>query len=172
MLALPGSSYIYQGEELGLEQVDVAPQDRQDPAFFRSGEVGRDGCRVPVPWSATSPPYGFGPGDGQPWLPQPAEWKDLSVEAQQDDPGSTLSFYRKALATRREVTDALGDEVTVLTTAPGTLAFRRDSLVCMVNCGSRNAKVPTDAGELIVASGPVDDPRVLPPDTAAWFRTA
>ena len=176
MLALPGSSYIYQGEELGLEQVDVPRGQRQDPAFFRSGEVGRDGCRVPMPWSGTTPPFGFGPGTGQPWLPQPAEWKDLTVEAQENDPDSTLSFYRTVLATRREVTAGIGDEVRILRSAPGTLAFRRgDGLVCMVNCGSRTAKLPVEAGELVLASGPMDegrgDARVLPPDTAAWFRT-
>ena len=73
MMALPGSAYVYQGEELGLEQVDVAPEHRQDPSYLRTGEAGRDGCRVPIPWSGTSAPFGFGPGDDQPWLPQP-EW--------------------------------------------------------------------------------------------------
>jgi alpha-glucosidase len=172
MLALPGSAYIYQGEELGLEQVEVAPEHRQDPAFFRSGEVGRDGCRVPIPWSGTAPPFGFGPGDGQPWLPQPPDWKALTVEEQRDDPDSTLSFYRKALAARQEVTGSLGGEVTILGTAPGTLAFRRDGLVCMVNCGTRNARVPSDAGELVIASGPLPLPDRLPSDTAAWFRAS
>ncbi|HET6625823.1 MAG TPA: glycoside hydrolase family 13 protein [Nocardioidaceae bacterium] len=174
MLGLPGSAYVYQGEELGLEQVDVAPEDRQDPAFFRGGDVGRDGCRVPLPWSGATPPFGFGPGQGQPWLPQPAQWKDLTVEAQRDDPDSTLSFYRKALAARRALTPGLGDEVTMLTTAPGTLAFRRGNgaagLVCMVNCGSRNARLPADAGELLLSSGALSANGMLPPDTAAWFR--
>ncbi|MBJ7530402.1 MAG: glycoside hydrolase family 13 protein, partial [Nocardioides sp.] len=86
MLALPGSSYLYEGEELGLEQVDVEPEHRQDPSWFRTGEVGRDGCRVPVPWSGDAAPYGFGPGDAQPWLPQPDDWAPRSVAAQQADP--------------------------------------------------------------------------------------
>src|SRR5690606_28078159 len=77
MLALPGSCYLYQGEELGLEEIDVAPQHRQDPSWFRTGEPGRDGCRVPIPWSGDRPPFGFGPGDEQPWLPQPEEWAGL-----------------------------------------------------------------------------------------------
>jgi alpha-glucosidase len=170
MLALPGSSYIYQGEELGLEQVDVSPAHRQDPAFFRGGEVGRDGCRVPMPWSGTMPPFGFGPGNDQPWLPQPSEWKGLTVEAQEADPDSTLAFYRKALAARREVTASLGSKVQMLTTAPGTLAFRRDSLVCMVNCGSRNARPPAEVGAVVLTSGPLTSAGLLPPDTAAWFR--
>ena len=79
MMALPGSAYVYQGEELGLEQVDVPPSDRQDPAWFRGGGPGRDGCRVPVPWSGTEPPFGFGPGAGQPWLPMPAHWSTSTV---------------------------------------------------------------------------------------------
>ena len=71
MLALPGSAYLYQGEELGLEQVEVAPEFRQDPSWFRTGDAGRDGCRVPIPWGGAEPPFGFGPGEGQPWIPQP-----------------------------------------------------------------------------------------------------
>ena len=87
MLALPGSAYLYQGEELGLEEVDVAPEDRQDPSWFRTGEPGRDGCRVPIPWEGDRPPYGFGPGSGQPWIPQPDDWAALSVAAQRDRAG-------------------------------------------------------------------------------------
>ncbi|MGZ4478918.1 MAG: glycoside hydrolase family 13 protein [Nocardioidaceae bacterium] len=174
MLALPGGAYLYQGEELGLEQVDVPPELRQDPAFCRRGEVGRDGCRVPMPWSGSEPPFGFGPGEGQPWLPQPAAWKDLTVEAQEQDPASTLSFYRSVLKARREHVLPLGDDVTFLRTAPGTFAFRRgDGLVCMVNCGSRNAKLPAEAADVVLSSGPLAaDGRTLPPDTAAWFATA
>jgi alpha-glucosidase len=169
MLALPGGVYVYQGEELGLEQVDVPPEHRQDPSYHRGADEGRDGCRVPLPWSGTEPPFGFGPLEGQPWLPQPEEWKDLSVEAQQHDPASTLSFYRSALRARREVAEHLGDDVTWLDTAPGTIAFRRgDDLVCMLNCGSRAARLP-DVGELVISSGPLTGGR-LPADTAAWFR--
>ncbi|MGZ4444020.1 MAG: glycoside hydrolase family 13 protein [Nocardioidaceae bacterium] len=178
MMALPGSAYVYQGEELGLEQVDVAPEHRQDPTYLRSGEVGRDGCRVPLPWSGDSAPYGFGPGAAQPWLPQPEAFAALTVERQESDPGSTLSFYRALLALRREVTSGIGDDVTMLASAPGTLAFRRgDGLVCVVNCGSRPARVPDEAGELLMSSGAEPVPgrggvRRLLPDTAAWFRTA
>jgi alpha-glucosidase len=176
MMALPGSTYVYQGEELGLEQVDVAPEDRQDPSYLRGGDVGRDGCRVPLPWSGDAPPFGFGPGTAQPWLPQPAEWSQLTVERQSKDPESTLSFYRKVLRLRRELTARVGEDVTLLSSAPGSLAFARgDGLVCMVNCGSRAAKVPDEAGELLISSG---EPLVvgrggvrrLAPDTAAWFR--
>ena len=102
MLALPGSAYVYQGEELGLpEVVDLPDEVRQDPSFFKAnGQDGlRDGCRVPIPWSGDRAPYGF--GDGGSWLPQPAEWAGLSVEAQTGDPASTLELYRAALELRR-----------------------------------------------------------------------
>jgi len=183
MMALPGSAYVYQGEELGLEQADVPPHVREDPAFHRTDgeEEGRDGCRVPIPWSGEHPPFGFGPGDGQPWLPQPRSWVHCSVEAQEDDPGSTLSFYRELLTLRRELAAGLPHELTPVGSAAGTLVFRRgegaDALVCMVNCGSRPARVPAEAGELLMTSGAdllegSGGVRRLPPDTAAWFRPA
>ncbi|MCX4801983.1 glycoside hydrolase family 13 protein [Streptomyces sp. NBC_01214] len=125
MLALPGSAYLYQGEELGLPEVaDLPDRVRQDPAFRRGrrqpgdahgpagsgprpegpsepeGQDGlRDGCRVPLPWSGAEPPYGFGPAGS--WLPQPAGWGGLSVAAQTGDPHSTLELYRAALELRR-----------------------------------------------------------------------
>ncbi len=179
MMALPGSAYVYQGEELGLEQVEVPPEHRQDPTWFRSGEEGRDGCRVPIPWSGHEPPYGFGPGHGQPWLPQPAAWAALTVERQERDPDSMLSFYRNVLALRRKIAAGAGMELTLLDSAPGTLAFRRgEDLVCVLNCGNRPARVPDEAGDLLMTSGaePVagrgrgGPVRRLAPDTAAWFR--
>ena len=101
MLALPGSAYLYQGEELGLEEVDVPPESRQDPVWFRTGNAGRDGARVPIPWRGTRPPYGFGPAGTQTWLPMPDDWAPLTVAAQRKDPASTWSFYRDALRARR-----------------------------------------------------------------------
>ena len=173
MLALPGSSYLFQGEELGLEQVDVAPEHREDPAYFRGGSEGRDGCRVPLPWAGTQPPFDFGPGSGQPWLPQPAEWSALTVSAQSADPHSTLAFYRRALAMRREVNRGLDASVVLLDTAPGTLGFRRgDGLVCVINCGGQPARLPDEAGDVVLSSSPLDEPGTLPADTAAWFRAA
>ncbi|ANH37136.1 Oligo-1,6-glucosidase [Nocardioides dokdonensis FR1436] len=165
MLALPGSSYLYQGEELGLEQVDVAPEHRQDPAYLRTGEVGRDGCRVPVPWSGTAAPYGFGPGPDQPWIPQPDDWADLTVEAQLADDSSTLAFYRRTLAARRELAGS-PDDVEMLDLGADVLAFRRGAVTVALNCGA--APVARPAGEVLVSSGPVTDR--LPADTAVWVR--
>jgi alpha-glucosidase len=169
MLALPGSAYLYQGEELGLEQVDVEPEYRQDPSWFRTGEVGRDGCRVPIPWDGTKPPYAFGPGEGQPWIPQPDDWEDLTVEAQLADDGSTLSFYRRALAARRAYAGTAGDAVRLLEAPADVLAFERGGLRVHLNCGEH--AVPLPAGEPLIASGPLVDGR-LPADTAVWLGAA
>ncbi len=166
MLGLPGSSYVYQGEELGLEEVDVAPEDRQDPAFLRTGEIGRDGCRVPIPWSGDAPPYGFGPGEGQPWIPQPADWAGLTAEAQAGDPGSTLSFYKRALSARHECLASAGPEVRLLDLGADVVAFARGDVTVVLNCGTEPVALPE--GEVVVSSSPVDG--ALPPDTAAWIR--
>lgn len=165
MLALPGSCYLFQGEELGLEQVDVAPEHRQDPSWFRTGEVGRDGCRVPMPWSGGLPPYGFGPGADQPWIPQPDDWAGLTVEAQTGVGGSTLEFYRAALAARRALPHAETVEVEV---RGDLLLLRREGLTVALNCGELAAELP-DGGSVVLASGPVPA-GTLPPDTAAWLR--
>ncbi len=164
MLALPGSAYLYQGEELGLEEVDVAPEDRQDPSYLRTGQVGRDGCRVPLPWSGDAAPYGFGPGTAQPWIPQPADWAPLTVQAQAGDPASTLSFYRAALAARRQLPPATTVDVGL---DGEVLTVRRGDVTVVLNCG--DAAVPLPAGEVIVASGPVTSE--LPGGTAVWLRT-
>jgi alpha-glucosidase len=177
MLALPGSAYLYQGEELGLEQVDVAPEHRQDPAYLRQKDtapasdwVGRDGCRVPIPWAGDRPPYAFGPGHAQPWIPQPLDWEALTVEVQEkaedDDGDSTLAFYRRALAARRQHALGSGDGIEQLTTDGDVLALRRGGLTVVLNAGLTPVELP--AGEVVIASGAVTD-GLLPPDTAVWI---
>lgn len=104
MLSLPGSAYLYQGEELGLPEHTALPDEvREDPAFFRTGgaEAGRDGCRVPLPWQAAAPAYGFSP-TGESWLPQPSQWEQLAADRQDKDPDSTLAFYRHLIALRKQ----------------------------------------------------------------------
>ncbi|MEU6986347.1 alpha-amylase family glycosyl hydrolase [Streptomyces sp. NPDC046324] len=160
MLALPGSAYVYQGEELGLpEVVDLPDEVRQDPAFLRGdGQDGlRDGCRVPLPWTPDGPSYGFGPAGS--WLPQPREWGALSVAAQTADPASTLELYRRALRLRREH-PALGAGETVEweEAPPGVLAFRRRSsagdVVVALNTTARDVTLPLP-GRPLLSSEPL-----------------
>ncbi len=174
MLALPGSAYLYQGEELGLpDVVDLPDEVRQDPAYFRgAGQDGfRDGCRVPIPWTRSGSSYGFGSGGS--WLPQPAEWAELSIEAQTGAEGSTLELYRSALAVRRARTDlGAGDRVEWLKAPEGVLAFRRGDFVCTANTGGEAVTVP-EYGRLLLASGEVtvtnDGEAKLPADTTVWW---
>ncbi|PKK14679.1 glycoside hydrolase family 13 protein [Thermomonospora sp. CIF 1] len=177
-LALPGSAYIYQGEELGLAEVEDLPEEYlKDPQRARDPDAGRDGCRVPLPWSGEEPPFGFGPGATS-WLPMPAHWRELTVERQASDPESMLSLYRRALAIRREH-PALGDgTLRWLPAPPETLMFSRDcaqrSLVCAINMGERAVQVPAP-GPVLLSSGPVQtdgDCLSLPPDTAVWWDGA
>ncbi|MFG3256105.1 glycoside hydrolase family 13 protein [Streptomyces sp. NPDC048172] len=171
MLALPGSAYVYQGEELGLPEVtDIPDHARQDPSFFRdAGQDGlRDGCRVPVPWERTGSSYGF--GDGGSWLPQPEGWGELSVAAQTGDPDSTLELYRTALRLRRERPElGAGDAVEWLPAPEGVLAFRRGGFVCTANTGESAALLDAVPGALLLASGPYDGGAELPGDTTAWW---
>ena len=174
MLALPGGAYVYQGEELGLYEVEDLPEEvLADPVWLRSGhtEKGRDGCRVPLPWTRTGPSYGF--GDGGSWLPQPASWGGLSVEAQDGVPGSTLELYRLALALRRSL-PALGTGHGAFgwepSRSPDVLTFRRGSdVVVVVNFGTKPVALP--AGEVLVASAPLTVAGELPADAAVWLRT-
>jgi alpha-glucosidase len=166
MLALPGSAYLYQGEELGLENVDVPEELRQDPAWRRTHTEWRDGCRVPIPWSGDAPPYGFGPGAGQPWLPQPADWADRTVAAEEQDPDSTLAFYKDALAARRKHALEAPEEVELLEAGEDVLAFTRGALTVVLNAGADAVELP--AGEVMIASGDLEG-RLLPPDAAVWL---
>ncbi len=172
MLALPGGAYVYQGEELGLEEVEDIPEELlQDPTWLRSGHTvrGRDGCRVPVPWTTDGPSLGFGPGE--PWLPQPSAWSAISVQAQSGVAGSTLGLYREALAFRRS--NLLGFDLEWLDSPAGSLAFRRRTtsggeVVCVANTGSDAVAVPGHDA-VVLASEPLHDGR-LPADAAAWLR--
>lgn len=173
MLALPGSAYVYQGEELGLPQVMDLPDDvLQDPVWERSGRTqrGRDGCRVPMPWSGSVAPYGFSPaGAAPPWLPCPPDWTELAADAQAGNAESTVELYRTVLRIRRSHLLGTSESLRWLDPpADGVLVFARDpGFVCAVNLGPSPVTLP-DFGELLCASGPLDGPD-LPPDTAAWW---
>ncbi|GGH36430.1 glycoside hydrolase family 13 protein [Microbacterium album] len=169
MLALPGSAYLYQGEELGLpEVIDLPDEARQDPTWVRTGgaRYGRDGCRVPIPWESGAPAYGFS-STGRSWLPQPQQWRELARDVQEADRDSTLNLYRTILRLRRE----LGTATAQLTWEDGfpehALAFRSGQVLILANTGAEHVPLPTGARTL-VSSGPLGD-GVLPPDTAAWL---
>jgi alpha-glucosidase len=176
MLALPGSAYLYQGEELGLpEVIDLPDEARQDPTWFRTnGErYGRDGCRVPLPWKAQAPAYGFN-DTGLSWLPQPAQWAHLAREVQQGNAASTLSLYETLLAERRARGLGAGTLEWVESGSPDVLVFRNTSagsagtgsLTVVANVGSEPVPLPT--GTVIASSEPLSG-SILPPDTTAWI---
>lgn len=167
-LALPGSAYLYQGEELGLHEVgDIADAARQDPTFFRSPGIdkGRDGCRVPLPWERGGSSFGFGAGGAH--LPQPAWFGGYSVEAQDGVAGSTLELYRDALRLRRELQTAETLEW-VETCADSLLAFRRpNGWVTVTNFGDAPAALPE--GEVLLSTAPIADGE-LPGASTAWLQ--
>jgi alpha-glucosidase len=169
VLGLPGSAYLYQGEELGLHEVaDIPPDRRQDPAYFRNPgvDLGRDGCRVPIPWTPEPPSFGFGSGEAH--LPQPRWFADVAVAVQDADPGSPLALYRTALRLRHELLD--GELLEWAPSEPHVVRFLRPGgWEVVTNFGSRPAALP--AGEVLLASSPVDGD-TLPPDTTVWLRSA
>ncbi|MGO8960287.1 MAG: alpha-amylase family glycosyl hydrolase [Streptosporangiaceae bacterium] len=172
MLALPGSAYLYQGEELGLWEVEDIPDELiADPIYALTNHFirGRDGCRVPLPWQAAAPGFGFGPADGaRPWLPQPEAWRQLAADAQAGDPGSMLELYRSALRIRKARARLCDDGLIWQQAGHDVLAFTRPGgFGCVTNLSG--APVPLPAGhELLLASGPLEGD-LLPPDTAAWL---
>jgi alpha-glucosidase len=173
MLALPGSAYVYQGEELGLPEVlDLPERYLRDPQRLRDPDSGRDGCRVPLPWTATGEPsHGFTRAS-ESWLPLPPGWRDLSVEAQSRDGASMLSLYRTALKMRR-AHPALGDgTLTWLDSPSGTLAFSRGgSFTCVANLTSKWIEIGDPGDLLLASSGPATSGGVvrLAPDSATWW---
>lgn len=168
-LALPGAAYLYNGDELGMPDVDLPDEVLQDPIWFRSGgtERGRDACRVPVPWSGAEPSYGFSSG-AQTWLPMPEGWEQLTAEAQAADDGSMLSLYRAALALRASSALFRGEDLQWLQSPDRCVAFRRSGgLTCFVNLSGAPVVLPE--GRVLLSSAPVDDGK-LPDDAAVWLQ--
>ena len=183
MLSLPGSAYLYQGEELGLPEHTALPAEvRQDPAFHRTQgqELGRDGCRVPMPWTAQGPSLGFGPGEAT-WLPQPESFRPLAADQQVGVAGSTFELYRTLLRLRRE--HALGrGRLEWADAGPDALDVRNGAVRVLVNFGAVPLPLPPGA-EVLAASGPLpladsgsstDEAgsagAAVPTDTAVWLR--
>ncbi|MGC3954958.1 MAG: glycoside hydrolase family 13 protein [Propionicimonas sp.] len=167
MLALPGSAYLYNGEELGLpEVVDIADSARQDPTWERSQHrrYGRDGCRVPLPWEAGSTSAGFSVS-GTTWLPQPKGWHEFARDSQERRPDSTLNMYRLALRLRREH-DLGNARLDWIDGYPSdVIGFRVGDVTVVANFGSSAVTAPS--GELIACSGSVGEGTV-PPESTIW----
>ncbi|MDR0488760.1 MAG: glycoside hydrolase family 13 protein [Propionibacteriaceae bacterium] len=170
--ALPGSLYIYQGDELGLPENEELPREViEDPMYFRSEGVdpGRDGCRVPLPWEDDPKSnYGFSSeaSSEQPWMPQPAWWGEYAVSRQEEDPQSMLWFYREALRLRREIEDFHGNDFEWCEDLPEScLGFRRGKVMCIVNFGQH--EVPLLDLPILFSSEPVADS--IGSDIAVWF---
>jgi alpha-glucosidase len=172
MLGLPGSAYLYQGEELGLfEAADLPLDSLRDPTWFRTGNKskGRDGCRVPLPWDSQVEHLGFG---GPPWLPQPAWFAEHAVIAQDRVKDSTLEFYRSALAWRRRLQTA--ESLQWVSAPDAVLAhYRRpNGWEVLTNFGAIPVELPEglDAARIVMASGalPVAS-TMVPAETTLWF---
>ncbi|MGI8666318.1 MAG: glycoside hydrolase family 13 protein [Jatrophihabitans sp.] len=172
LLALPGSVYLYQGEELGLPEVQELPSAaRQDPIWARSGhtEYGRDGCRVPLPWTPDGASLGFST-DGAaaaPWLPQPAWFADFAVTRQDGDPNSVLAFYRRALAARR-LFEAAAELEWLETGRDEVLAFRRGALSCVTVFDGPPFEVPPAWGVPVCLSRSAAGP--LTAASSGWYQ--
>ena len=184
VMALPGSVYLYQGDELGLPEVPDIPEDRlQDPIArrMREEEKGRDGCRVPLPWTASGSSFGFGPdGGAEPHLPQPAGWGGRAVEAEEADAASTLRLYRDGLRLRRRFWGAANAEpLEWVRRDEHVLAFARGRVQCWT---AFDADVELPDGEVLLASAPLGlvessadggavgrAVNVLPSDATAWL---
>ncbi|MET1052728.1 MAG: glycoside hydrolase family 13 protein [Mycetocola sp.] len=174
MLALPGGAYLYQGEELGLpEVIDLPDEARQDPTWFRTdGErYGRDGCRVPIPWEADTPAYGFNT-TGAAWLPQPADWDSYARASQVGVEGSTLELYREALRLRRENGLGLGSVTWIDGFADSVAAFSNGDITVIANTGDAPVVVPEPyaSAEVLLSSGAVGGSTIAA-DTTVWVRT-
>jgi alpha-glucosidase len=172
--ALPGCLYIYQGDELGLDEVqDLPAHQLQDPMYLRSGgtDPGRDGCRVPLPWSGTCPPFGFSPqaATGEPWLQQPSRWAGLTVEAQEHDAASMLSLYRAMLEIRHALPEMHGAQLRWLESADNVLTFARGGgFVCVTNFSAAPIELPAGCSLLLASADLAAG--LLPPDATAWLH--
>jgi alpha-glucosidase len=175
MLSLPGAVFVYNGQELGLPNAELPDEVLQDPVWERSGrtERGRDGCRVPMPWTGSRPPFGFSTNPDT-WLPIPDDWAALTVERQLADAGSTLNFFCELIRLRRSHfrfdgnVDGNGVEWLAPDPDSAVLAFRSAGVVCVLNTGDTPATLATDGVRVIAASAPIVGGR-LAPDSAAWL---
>jgi len=186
MLGLPGSAYLYQGEELGLpEHTTMEDEARQDPLWERTNHLvpGRDGCRVPLPWTRDGASYGYN-ATGRTWLPQPEGWGEYSPQVQEEREDSTLALYRRAIALRRELRLGRGS-VEWLDSEPGVLLLRNGTTGIVLNTTEHPVVIEGCGKPLIASWGRTDpdgadsvdatdaaDAFVVPPNGACWLDTS
>ncbi|WWC85989.1 uncharacterized protein L201_000860 [Kwoniella dendrophila CBS 6074] len=171
ILGLPGSTYIYQGEELGLpEVIEISDEERQDPHFHRTkGEcLGRDGCRVPLPWDSNRKNFGFG-DDKKPHLPQPEWMKDYSVNLQKSGEETTLNFCRKALEIRKDLVNEEQLEWISQDNQQVLYFSRPGNWEIIMNASKNPINLPKDRKVLITSNGSSIEDGILPGETTAWL---
>lgn len=170
---LPGSCYVFQGQELGLPDADLEDSDRQDPSFIRSkgAQKGRDGARVPLPWGGSETTLGF--STGKPWLPIPQEWEGLSVEKQTGAERSSLEMYRDALELRKRLLTGKEDFTwTITPDGTGVISYRRGNVEMVLNTSDSPLKLKTPGRVLISSCETTDllDGEVeLAPRACVWL---
>ena len=177
VFALPGSSYIFAGQELGLPDGELSDSDRQDPSFIRSGGTvkGRDGARVPLPWSGDSTPFGF--TTGKPWLPIAQSWQRFTVENEDKDRSSILNLFRQALTLRRQYLLVSQEILWVESPIHGTrddslLAFTRGSITIAMNLSSDSKEIDVPGEVLLSSSGDIQvhgSKKLLPARSCIWI---
>jgi alpha-glucosidase len=178
VFGLPGSTYVFAGQELGLPDGVIPDESRQDPIYFRSQgtQKGRDGARVPLPWNGDSAPFGF--TSATPWLPMQNSWKELTVDKQSADPKSSLNLYRNALNLRAEHLVNNGNIEWIESPVHGSknqalLAYRRGDVSIFMNLGDSAIEVEVTGKVLIVSAGIPDgrDGKItIPPVSTLWVH--
>ena len=174
LLGLPGQYFIYQGEELGLEQAFVPPERREDPLYTHTNgqHEGRDGCRVPIPWRQHEPNAGF--STSPPWLPMPPGWEGNAVDAQAHSSTSMLSLYRRILEVRRGLARRLPVRMQWSSGPNDCLIYHRGPLSVACNFGHRPLELDLP-GRLLLGSSPgvrrSTTRLLMPPNSAAWLET-
>jgi alpha-glucosidase len=158
--AMRGSIILFQGEELGLPQVEVPFEQLQDPEAIANWPqtLNRDGVRTPMPWRSDAPNLGF--STGKPWLPAAEEHRPLAVDRQDGDADSMLAFTRRCIELRSSSAALRWGSMTVVEAGEQLLRFEREHggqrLLCTFNLSEREA-VFAAAGALLLSSGDVSD---------------
>jgi alpha-glucosidase len=166
LLTLRGNPIIWQGEELGLTQVEIGFEDLKDPEAIANWPLtlSRDGARTPMPWVADAPQLGF--TSGRPWLPPGQEHRELAVDRQERDAGSMLSFTRHVIQFRKAHEALRFGNIDILEAGSELLVFERftfdERLLCIFNMGAQPVATGQMIGQPVLTSGEVKDDGLQP----------